>query len=93
MTGCFPSERLSTPLAKDNCWRRTILPRFQKVGLGWANFQVLRRTHSTLMNALGVEPKLVADQLWHSLDVNKTSIRRFQSSAARMRSSSWNQLW
>jgi integrase len=87
----FPSERLRTPLAKDNCWRRIILPRFQKVGLGWANFQVLRRTHSTLMNALGVEPKLVADQLGHSLDVNQNiytqvSVERRQNAVEQLES-------
>jgi len=32
---------------------------------------VMRRTHSTLMNAMGVEGKLVADQLGHTLDVNQ----------------------
>ena len=66
----FPSERM-TPLSKDNCWRRSMFPRLEKVGLGWANFQVMRRTHATLMNALGINGKLVADQLGHSLDVNQ----------------------
>jgi integrase len=46
----FPSEKLTTPLAKDNCWRRGFLPRLKPVGLGWANFQVMRRTHSSLLN-------------------------------------------
>jgi len=27
----FPSERATTPLLKDNCWRRNFLPRLQKV--------------------------------------------------------------
>lgn len=40
----FPSERIRTPLAKDNCWRRGFLPRLKPVGLEWANFQVMRRT-------------------------------------------------
>lgn len=31
----------------------------------------MRRTHATLMNALGVEGKLVADQLGHTLTVNQ----------------------
>jgi hypothetical protein len=31
----------------------------------------MRRTHSTLMNQLRVDPKLVADQLGHTLDVNQ----------------------
>jgi len=66
----FPSERM-TPLSRDNCWRRHIQPRLAAVGLGWASFQVMRRTHATVMKALGVDGKLVADQLGHSLDVNQ----------------------
>jgi len=45
----FPSETLKTPLTRDNVWRRSILPKLQEAGLGWVNFQVMRRTHSTLM--------------------------------------------
>ena len=67
----FLSETVKTPLSRDNVWRRAILPKLQEVGLGWVNFQVMRRTHSTLMNQLKVEPKLVADQLGHTLDVNQ----------------------
>jgi integrase len=66
----FASERM-TPLSKDNCWRRNMHPKLDKVGLGWANFLVMRRTHATLMKKLGVDGKLVADQLGHSLDVNQ----------------------
>jgi integrase len=66
----FPSENM-TPLAKDNCWRRYMEPKLAKVSLRWANFLVMRRTHATLMKALGVDGKLVADQLGHSLDVNQ----------------------
>jgi integrase len=66
----FPSERM-TPLAKENIWRRSIQPKLERAGLGWVNFQVMRRTHSSLMNDLGVDGKLVADQLGHSLDVNQ----------------------
>ena len=71
----FPSERM-TPLSKDNCWRRHIQPRLATVGLGWANFLVMRRTHSSIMKKLGVDPKLVADQLGHSLDVNQNVYTR-----------------
>ena len=46
-------------------------PKLAKVGLAWANLLVLRRTQTTLMKALGVDGKLVADQLGHSLDVNQ----------------------
>jgi len=30
----------------------------------------MRRTHSSLMRGLGVDPKIVADQQGHTLDVN-----------------------
>jgi integrase len=66
----FPSERM-TPLRPENVWRRHIGPKLKAAGLGWVNFQVMRRTSSTLLNALGVEGKMVADQLGHTLDVNQ----------------------
>ena len=65
----FPSERM-TLLSKDNCWRRSMLPKPQAVGLGWCNFQVMRRTHATLMRQLKADPKLVADQPGHTVDVS-----------------------
>jgi integrase len=71
----FPSERM-TPMSKDNCWNRNIKPKLRKVGLGWANFLVMRRTHSTLMGELGVDGKLVADQCGHTLDVNQNVYRQ-----------------
>lgn len=66
----FPSARM-TPMSKDNCWNRNIKPKLDKIGMGWANFLVMRRTHATLMRGLGVDGKLVADQLGHNLDVNQ----------------------
>jgi integrase len=66
----FPSETLKTPMWKDNCWKRWIAPRLNAVGLEWVNFQVMRRTHASLMRELGVDPKVDADQLGHSVDVN-----------------------
>jgi integrase len=65
----FSSER-GTALSKDNVWRRNMHPALSKVGLGWANFQVMRRTHATLMRRLKADPKAVADQLGHSVDVS-----------------------
>ena len=38
--------------------------------MGWVNFQVMRRTHASLMRELDVDPKVVADQLGHTLDAN-----------------------
>lgn len=84
----FPSERM-TPLSKDNCWRRSMHPALAKVGLEWATFQVMRRTHATLMKALGVDGKLVADQLGHTLDVNQNV---YTQSPVEIRQAAVNQL-
>jgi integrase len=77
----FPSERLTTPLAKDNCWRRNFLARLKPIGLAWANFQVMRRTHSSLLKELDVDPQVRAEQMGHTIDVNEnvytiTSLKR-----------------
>ena len=66
----FPSETGETPVSKENCWSRNFAPKLQAVGLDWVNFQVMRPTHSTLMRELDVDPKVVADQQGHTLDVN-----------------------
>jgi integrase len=67
----FPSETGKTPLSRDNVWRRRIGPQLKEAGLGWVDFRVMRRTHSTLMNEIHDDPKLVADQLGHTVDVNQ----------------------
>ena len=58
------------PLWVDNCWRRNMKPRLDTVGLGWASFQVLRRTHSTLSNKHGNDPKVTSDQMGNGIGVN-----------------------
>lgn len=67
----FPSETGKTPLGRDNVWRRRIGPQLKAAGLDWVDFHVMRRTHSTLMNEIHDDPKLVADQLGHTVDVNQ----------------------
>ena len=66
----FPSERMTTPLSKENWWRRHAKPRLDPLGLSWINFQALRRAHSTLLRAAGEDPKVVADQLGHGIETN-----------------------
>ena len=66
----FPSERLVTPLDKANWWRRDMEPKLKPIGLQWATFQVMRRTHASLSRRAGIDPKVVADQLGHGLGVN-----------------------
>lgn len=77
----FPSEKLTTPLRKDNVWRRGFAPRLKPIGLGWVNFQVMRRTHSSLLKELDVDPHVRAEQMGHTVDVNenvytRTSLQR-----------------
>ena len=77
----FPSEKLTTALRKDNCWRRHFGPQLNAVGLGWVNFQVMRRTHSSLLKELDVDPQVRAEQMGHTVDVNenvytRTSLQR-----------------
>lgn len=67
----FPSETDRTPVSKDNVWRRHIGPRLKAAGLDWVDFHVMRRTHASIMNELHDDPKLVADQLGHTLDVSQ----------------------
>ena len=66
----FPSENLGTPLSLDNLWRRTMHPALEKVGLGWATFQVLRKTNASLSKKAGVDPKVASDQRGHGLGVS-----------------------
>jgi integrase len=67
----FPSEKMLTPVGKDDVWRRHIAPNLKAAGLKWVTFQVIRRMHSSLMNELKFDPKTVADQLGHTADVNQ----------------------
>ncbi len=66
----FPSANATAPLGRDNTWRRVIAPKLEAVELGWATFQIMRRTHASLARERGIDPKLVADQLGHGLGVN-----------------------
>jgi integrase len=64
----FPSER-GTYLSRDNFLRRNIQKKLDEIGLGWVNFQVLRRTQASLGHKEGVDPKVAADQRGHAIGV------------------------
>jgi integrase len=66
----FPSERITTPLSLDNIWRRSMHPKLEKLGLGWASFQVLRKTNASLSKKAGVDPKVSSDQRGHGIGVS-----------------------
>ncbi len=63
-------------------------PKLETVGLGWANFQVLRRTHASLGHDIKVDPKVAADQRGHgigvALDVYTQSSIEARRAAAEM---------
>jgi hypothetical protein len=66
----FPSENREKPLGRDNVWRRSIEPKLRQVSLEWATFQVMRRTYISLSRKAGVDPKVIAEQAGHDLDVS-----------------------
>jgi integrase len=66
----FPSENGRTSMWANNAWYRTIRPTLSKVGLGWVNYQVLRRSAVTLLNATGADGTIVAAQCGHTVDVS-----------------------
>lgn len=87
----FPSERMVTPMAKDNWWHRHMEPKLKAVGLQWANFQVMRRTHASLSRRAGIDPKVVADQLGHGLGVSldvytKSDLRQRSEAVGKLES-------
>lgn len=65
----FASENPLKPLWRDNVWYRHMKPKLKTVGLEWANFQVLRRTHASLGHEAKVDPKTAADQRGHGIGV------------------------
>jgi integrase len=65
----FASENPEKPMWRDNVWYRNMKPRLELVGLGWANFQVMRRTHASLGHEAGIDPKVSADQRGHGIGV------------------------
>ncbi|HWQ54906.1 MAG TPA: tyrosine-type recombinase/integrase [Bryobacteraceae bacterium] len=65
----FPSENLASPLSRDNVWRRSIQTRLEKIGLGWAGFQAMRRANASLSRKAGIDDKVAADQRGHGLGV------------------------
>jgi integrase len=67
----FPSETMRTPVVPYNVWRRQIGAKLKAAGLSWVTFQVMRRTHSSLLRELDVTPEVRAQQMGHTVDVNE----------------------
>lgn len=73
-------------------WRSSLLEdhvraKLEPIGLGWVNFQVLRRTHASLGHEAKVDPKVSADQRGHgigvALDVYTKSSMKDRATAAK----------
>ena len=43
----------------------------KSAGLAWVTFQVMLRTHSSLLRELDVAPEIRAQQIGHTVDVNE----------------------
>lgn len=85
----FASENPSTPMWRDNLWYRHMKPKLETIGLEWATFQVLRRTHASLGHDAGVDPKVAADQRGHGIGVaidvyTKAALSRRAEAAERL---------
>ena len=55
-------------------WRSSLLEdhiraKLEPIGLGWVNFQVMRRTHASLGHRSKVDPKVSAGQRGHGIGV------------------------
>jgi integrase len=85
----FESENPAKPMWRDNVWYRQMLPRLKKIGLEWANFQVMRRTHASLGHDAGIDPKVSADQRGHGIG---TALDVYTQSGAKKRAEAAEQL-
>jgi integrase len=88
----FSSENAAKPMWRDNVWYRGMKPKLKLIGLDWANFQVLRRTHASLGHEAGIDPKVAADQRGHGIGValdvyTKASLNRRAEAAEELENS------
>ncbi len=88
----FASEVREAPIWRENLLRRHIQQPLKKVGLGWVDFRVMRRTNASLGHDAKVDPKVSADQRGHgigiSLDVyTKASIEKKSLAATKLEDS------
>jgi len=57
-------------MSRDNIWRRNIQPQLSRIGLGWVDFQVMRRANANFGRKARVDDKVAADQRGHGVDVS-----------------------
>jgi len=67
-TDCvFPSTNLATPIWPESVLRNYVRPKLRPANLGWINFVILRRSHSTLHKQRNSDLKIIADQQGHGM--------------------------
>ena len=66
----FASENAASALRLENLWRRHFKPKLEPKELDGATFQVMRRTHASLGQDAGIDPKVAADQRGHGIGVS-----------------------
>ena len=64
------------PVGPYKVWRRQIGAKLKAAGLSWVTFQVMRRTHSSLIRDVDVAPEIRAQQMGHSVDVHENVYTR-----------------
>jgi integrase len=62
----FASVAKGVPMRDNNILCRFIKPAARKVGMGWVNWQVLRRSHATWLKLAGADVKDAQAQMRHS---------------------------
>jgi integrase len=67
-TNVFAGET-GQPLWRSSLLEDHIKSKLEPIGLGWVNFQVMRRTHASLGHKAKVDPKVAADQRGHGIGV------------------------
>ena len=66
---CVFAGETGQPLWRSSLLDDHIKAKLDPVGLGWVNFQVMRRTHASLGHHAKVDPKVSADQRGHGIGV------------------------
>jgi hypothetical protein len=65
-----PKRKVDHASREGQCLAALLLAEARAGGVGWANFQVMRRTNSSLMKKYNVDPKVGADQRGHGIGVS-----------------------
>jgi integrase len=82
----FPFES-GRPIARDNLWKRYMLPKMKLIGLEWATFQVVRRTFATRSKEAGIDAHTRSAQMGNTVDVNEDeyAVATFEQKLAAVR--------